>query len=72
MSTELKTRLEETFFSLPEDQRAGIISLGVAMTLSHLRNRLALAVSKVKAFEEQYGLSLEGWRARVSPTTQTT
>ena len=58
MSTELKTRLEETFFSLPEDQRAGIISLGVAMKLSHLRNRLALAMSKVKAYEEQYGRSL--------------
>ncbi len=31
MSIELKTRLEETFFSLPEDQRGSIISLGVTM-----------------------------------------
>lgn len=67
MSIELKTRLEETFFSLPEDQRGSIISLGVTMKLSHLRNRLTLAVSKVQALEEQYGLSLAELDSRGLP-----
>ena len=59
MSTDVKTRLEETFLSLPGDERGSIITLGVTLKLSYLRKRLFLAQSKLQQFEEQYDVSLE-------------
>lgn len=59
MNANVKTSLEETFLSLPGEERSHIISLGVTMRLSYLRKRLFLAESKVKQLEDQYGVSLE-------------
>jgi hypothetical protein len=59
MTTETKTRLEETFSSLPEEERDSIISLGVALKLSYLRKRLVVAQRKQEEFETRYGLTIE-------------
>jgi len=50
--------IEGLFSSLPQDERAAIISYGVAIRLSDLRKRLFLAESKVKHFEEKYQITL--------------
>lgn len=46
------------FASLPQDEKAAIISYGVAVRLSDLRKRIFLAESKVKHFEEKYQTTL--------------
>lgn len=50
--------IEGLFSSLPQDERATIISYGVAIRLSDLRKRLFLAESKVKHFEGKYQTTL--------------
>jgi len=50
--------IEGLFSSLPQDERAAIISYGVTMRMSDLRKRLFLAESKVKHLEEKYRISL--------------
>jgi hypothetical protein len=51
-------QLEETFRSLPRQERNVIISHGVALWLSNLRKRLFLAQSKLRHFEQKYGVTL--------------
>ena len=46
--------IEGLFFSLPQDERAAIISYGMAIRLSDLQKRLFLAESKVNHFEGKY------------------
>lgn len=58
MDTEIKTRVEKTFLSLPREERETIISHGTALRLSDLRKRLFLAESKVRHFEEKYKATL--------------
>jgi len=50
--------IEGLFSSLPQDERAAIISYGVTIRLSDLRKRLFLAESKVKHLEEKYRITL--------------
>lgn len=58
MDTSGKTQVEQTFLSLPREERETIISHGAALRLSNLRKRLFLAESKVHRFEEQYQATL--------------
>jgi len=58
MDTSGKTQVEQTFLSLPREEREAIISHGAALRLSNLRKRLFLAESKVRHFEEQYQVTL--------------
>ena len=50
--------IEGVFSSLPQDEKAAIISYGVAIRLSDLRKRLFLAESKVEHFERKYRTTL--------------
>jgi len=50
--------IEGFFSSLPQGERAAIISYGIAIRLSNLRKRLFLAESKVKHFEEKFQITL--------------
>ena len=50
--------IEGLFSSLPQGERAAIISYGIAIRLSSLRKRLFLAESKVKHFEEKFQTTL--------------
>jgi hypothetical protein len=50
--------IEGLFSSLPQDERAAIISYGIAIRLSDLRKRLFLAESKVNHFEGKYRITL--------------
>jgi len=58
MDTDIRTRIEKTFLSLPPEERDAIISHWVALRLSNLRKRLFLAESKVRHFEEKYKVTL--------------
>jgi len=58
MDTEIKTRVEKTFLSLPREERESIISHGTALRLFGLRKRLFLAEGKVRHFEEKYQVAL--------------
>ena len=50
--------IEGLFSSLPQNERAAIISYGIAIRLSDLRKRLFLAESKVKHFEGKFQTTL--------------
>ena len=58
MKTKRVTPVEKNFLSLSGGEREAIISLGAALRLSYLRNKLFLAESKVQQFEKQYGMTL--------------
>lgn len=58
MSAETTAQLEETFLTLPDEERGSIINLGVTMKLSYLRKRLYLAEGKVQELQTRYGTSL--------------
>ena len=58
MRTKRVTPVEKNFLSLSGEEREAIISLGAALRLSYLRNKLFLAESKVQQFEKQYGRTL--------------
>ena len=58
MEIGVETQVEKTFSTLPREEREAIISQGTALRLSNLRKRLFLAKSKVRLFEEQYGINL--------------
>jgi hypothetical protein len=59
MSVTTTRRIEELFSSLVPEERARVISHGVALRLSDLRKRLDLAESRTKHFEEKYDISLD-------------
>lgn len=59
MSAVITGRMESLFSSLAPEERASVISHGVALRLSDLRKRLFLAESKVRHFEEKYYTVLE-------------
>jgi hypothetical protein len=61
------SRIEELFTSLVPEEKARVISHGVALRLSDLRKRLQLARSRVQHFEETYGISLEQLEAEGLP-----
>lgn len=58
MNAHVRTQVENTFLSLPREEREAIISHGTALRLSNLRKRLFLAESKMRLFEEKYGATL--------------
>ncbi len=58
MDTNIRMQIEQTFLSLPREERETIISHGTAIRLSNLKKRLFLAESKVQHFEEQYKITL--------------
>ena len=55
----LTRRIEELFSALVPEEKASVISHGVALRLSDLQKRLFLAKSKVQQFEEKYHTTLE-------------
>jgi len=59
--------IEGLFSSLPQDERAAIISYGVAIRLSDLRKRLFVAESKVKHFEGKYQSTVAELSPKVMP-----
>lgn len=50
--------IENKFSSLSTEEKVSVISHGVALRLSEWKNRLFLAESKVRHFEEKYSKSL--------------
>jgi hypothetical protein len=52
-------RIEDLFSALVPEEKASVISHGVALRLSDLQKRLFLAKSKVQQFEEKYHTTLE-------------
>ena len=47
-------QIETAFSALPPDEREAVIAHGAALRLSSLKQRLFLAESKVRAYEEKY------------------
>ena len=60
-------KVEPIFLLLPGEERETLISLGATLRLSYLKKRLFLAESKVKNFEEQYGVTLTQLEAEGLP-----
>ena len=58
MNDVVGVQIEEQFLSLPREKREAIITHGAAFLLADLRNRLFLAESKIRFFEEKYLASL--------------
>ena len=58
MPAEVNTQIENTFLSLPPLEREAIITHGAAIRLSSLKQRLFLAQSKARSFEEKYHTTL--------------
>jgi hypothetical protein len=50
--------IENQFLSLPLEERTAVISSGAAVRFSYLKNRLFLAESKIRFFEEKYNVKL--------------
>jgi len=59
MPVEVNTQIENTFLALPPLEREAIISHGAAIRLSSLKQRLFLAQSKARSFEEKYQTTLD-------------
>ncbi|MEA3407269.1 MAG: hypothetical protein U9R48_04225 [Chloroflexota bacterium] len=57
-ATTTASRIENLFSTLGPEEKASIISHGVALCLSELRKRRFLAESKVQQFEEKYHTTL--------------
>jgi len=58
MNALMTRQIEELFSSLGSEEKVNIISHGVALRLSDLRKWLDLAESRVRHFEEKYGVAL--------------
>jgi hypothetical protein len=58
MQAKTTTQIEKTFMALPPLEREAIITHGAAIRLSSLKQRLFLAQSKVRSFEEKYQTTL--------------
>ena len=67
MPVEVNTQIEDTFLSLPPLEREAIIAYGAVIRLSSLKQRLFLAQSKVRSFEEKYQNTLETLNANGLP-----
>ena len=50
--------MENTFHALPPEERAAVISHGVAVRFSELNKRHFLAESKIRFFEDKYKTTL--------------
>jgi hypothetical protein len=59
MPAEVNTQIENTFLALPPLEREAIISHGAAIRVSSLKQRLFLAQSKARSFEEKYQTTLK-------------
>ena len=58
MPAEVHTQIENSFLALPPFEREAIITHGAAIRSSSLKQRLFLAQSKVRSFEEKYQTTL--------------
>ena len=67
MDTTVTDRIEELFSSLVPEEKARVISHGVALRLSDLRKRFYLAESRVRHFEEKYDISLDELKTQGLP-----
>ncbi len=59
MPAKVNTQIENTFLTLPPLEREAIITHGAAIRLSSLKQRLFLAQSKARSFEEKYQTTLD-------------
>lgn len=59
--------VETRFLSLPQEEKTAVISHGVVIRLSQLNNRLFLARSKIRFFEEKYHIKLSELEAQGLP-----
>jgi len=59
MPAEVNTQIENTFLSLPPLEREAIISHGAVIRSSSLKQRLFLAQSMMRSFEEKYRTTLK-------------
>ncbi len=57
-TTSIGEKIESHFLSLPPEEKTAVIIHGVAVHFSELNNRLFLARSKVRFFEEKYCIKL--------------
>jgi hypothetical protein len=67
MPAEINAQIENTFLALPPLEREAIITHGAVIRLSSLKQRLFLAQSKVRSFEEKYQTTLEAINANGLP-----
>jgi len=58
METVGSDNIETRFASLPDEEKASVITHGAALLLSEWKKRLFLAESKVRHFDEKYHASL--------------
>ena len=59
MHAKVTAQIENTFLALPPLEREAIITHGAAIRLSSMKQRLFLAQSKVRSFEEKYQTTLD-------------
>ena len=59
MPAKVNTQIENAFLTLPPLEREAIITHGAAIRLSSLKQRLFLAQSKTRSFEEKYQIPLD-------------
>jgi|GEM_PF-2324074 len=53
-SVDIQKKIENSFLSLPLNEKSAVISHGVAIRFSDLNKRLFQALSKIRLFEEKY------------------
>ena len=58
METVASDNIETRFSSLPDEEKVSVITHGAALLLSEWKNRLFLAESKVRHFDEKYHAGL--------------
>jgi hypothetical protein len=51
-------KIESQFLALPPEEKASVISHGVAIRFSDMNRQLFLALSKIRFFEEKYRMKL--------------
>ncbi|WP_045217473.1 hypothetical protein [Desulfonatronovibrio magnus] len=66
-ASSFEDNIESRFLSLTQEEKTAVITHGVALRISDLKNRLFLAESKVRSFEEKYQTTLDDLEARGLP-----
>ncbi len=66
-ASSFEDNIESRFLSLTQEEKTAVITHGVALRISDLKNRLFLAESKVRSFEEKYQTKLDDLEVRGLP-----
>lgn len=66
-ATRIDKKIESQFLLLSPEEKIAVISHGVAIRSSELKNRLFMAQSKIRLFEEKYQTTLSDLEERGLP-----